>query len=116
AYGTTNDTLEYKGTFTPKEKLGSLLLQFETFGSSNSPCFVELRNEKWGLVHQVPFNSTLEFIDLSPGKYYVRVVWDENSNGKWDVYDLNEKKEAEFTEITSAPITVKANWQMKIKI
>jgi hypothetical protein len=116
AYGTTNDTLEYKGTFTPKEKLGSLLLHFETFGSSCSSCFVELRNEKWGLVHQVPFNSTLEFIDLSPGKYYVRVVWDENSNGKWDVYDLNEKKEAEFTEMTSAPITVKANWQMKIKI
>jgi hypothetical protein len=116
-YGTSNDTLAFKGAFTPKEKLGSLLLEFEKFGSPYASCFVELRNEKMELVKQAPLSfAAMEFTDLLPGKYFIRVVWDENQNGQWDVNDLGSKQVAEYTEIASTPITVKANWQMKVKL
>jgi len=116
-YGTSNDTLAFKGSFTPKEKLGSLLLEFEKFGSPYASCFVELRNEKMALVKQAPLSfAAMEFTDLLPGKYFIRVVWDENQNGQWDVNDLESKQVAEYTEIASTPITVKANWQMKVKL
>lgn len=116
-YGTSNDTLNFKGTFTQKEKLGSLLLQIENFGSPYASCFVELRNEKWALVQQAPLSvAAMEFADLLPGKYFIRVVWDENQNGRWDVNDLESLQVAEYTEVTSTAITVKANWQMKVKL
>jgi hypothetical protein len=117
AYGTFNDTLNFKGAFTPKEKLGSLLLQFEKFGSPYASCFVELRNEKWALVQQAPLSvAAMEFLDLLPGKYFIRVVWDENQNERWDVNDLESKQVAEYTEVASTPVIVKANWQMKVKL
>jgi len=56
--------------------------------------------------------QTVVFDLLPPRKYYVRIVYDDNQNGKWDTGYYWDKRQPEETFYTDEPIDVRANWDI----
>lgn len=53
---------------------------------------------------------------LEAGTYQVQGYLDENTNDKWDVGDLDKKKQPEKRIFFNQEITVRANWELEITL
>lgn len=58
----------------------------------------------------VPGNGKIGFRYLKPGKYYVRIVEDKNSNGQWDTGNLEKARQPENLFYYPDEINIRANW------
>lgn len=61
-------------------------------------------------------NTTLTYPMMSIGKYYVRIIYDENKNGKWDTGNIKEKKQPEKVWNYQEEISLRANFDIEQKI
>ncbi|MBX3163791.1 MAG: Ig-like domain-containing protein [Bacteroidetes bacterium] len=59
---------------------------------------------------------SLDFTDVVPDTYMVKIIFDENRNKKWDSGNLLRKKQAEKVIINSKQIKVLADWEMEEEI
>lgn len=50
---------------------------------------------------------------IKPGKYYLRMFYDRNGNGKWDVGKFDEGRQPEEVFYFPSPIDVRANWDIE---
>lgn len=72
---------------------------------------VQVTNDK-DTVYQAPVTDTLiNLTRLQPGKYNIRIIVDENRNGKWDTGDLFAKKQPEFVIPYDETIELRAGWE-----
>jgi len=46
-----------------------------------------------------------------PGTYEIRILFDQNNNGRWDAGQLFPRKQPERVRLLERKITVKANWE-----
>lgn len=67
------------------------------------------------LVREVPINTTMKYVftDLIPGEYYLRILLDENANGRWDPFSWENKCQAESVLWYRSIIKVRANWEVE---
>ncbi|MET0298219.1 MAG: Ig-like domain-containing protein [Flavitalea sp.] len=104
-----SDTLSFA---TKKETdYGLVRLRFPTIDLTRNPVLLFVQND--GVVYSYVFGQTKEFRArlFNPGEYELRILYDENKNGKWDPGDFfNTKKQPE--KVT--PITRKANIRANI--
>ncbi len=70
------------------------------------------------VLRQVPLSDTvLQVSLLPPGIYSVRILHDENGNGRWDTGRLYGKRvEPELTEQLPGDVTVRANWEVVLDL
>lgn len=67
------------------------------------------------LIAQKPItDTTATFNQLSPGKYSLQLLYDENENGQWDSGNLYERKQPEISLLLNQAIEIKPNWDNKI--
>lgn len=59
----------------------------------------------------VPANGKVGFRYLRPGDYFLRIVYDINSNEKWDTGDFEKGIEPEKIVYFPESINVRANWE-----
>lgn len=59
---------------------------------------------------------TLDFINVSPDTYLVKIIFDENNNKKWDTGNLLKKQLPEKVIINPKQIKVIADWEMEEEI
>ncbi len=90
---------------------GSLQLKFHNLDLSKSPVLLFITNET--LYKSFPlagadFSQSL----FLPGEYELRILYDENKNGKWDpgVF-FGKHKQPERVKPVDRKISVKANWK-----
>jgi uncharacterized protein (DUF2141 family) len=57
-------------------------------------------------------NQSFDFDNLSPSKYYIRVIYDTNKNGKWDTGNYLKKIQPERISYSKEMIDVRANWDI----
>lgn len=114
-YGLQNDSLLYQFEYRKQDAYGKLILNTDQ-GEEN--WIIELLTEKGVLVKSVQIGQLREsiFDHLLPEKYMLRVIVDENNNGKWDTGDYSEKRQAEKTFHPAGVIQVRANWDLEIEI
>lgn len=63
-------------------------------------------------IYQKPVTDTsITIRRLNPDKYYIRIIADENENGKWDTGDLFAKKQPELVVPYTDAIELKAGWE-----
>ena len=74
---------------------------------------VQLLNNKNIVVAEVKNKKKYRFNNVIPGDYKLRVLIDENNNGKWDRPDPNFKQEPDKVFFYSQPLNVRANWEME---
>jgi hypothetical protein len=108
-----NDTLNYKLDTRTTTEYGNLTLNLEHV--KHFPVLVELTDEK-GLVLASEYaesNPKVIFEGLEPAKFYLRIIYDENSYKEWDPGNFIAKRQAEEVIYFPKQIDVRANWDVE---
>ncbi|MBK0403582.1 Ig-like domain-containing protein [Adhaeribacter sp. BT258] len=96
-------------TISRKATTGSISAIIKTNYQAYS---VELLNEQ-GKVLDVKQNvRTVNYPQLVPGNYNIRVKIDEDKDGKWELGDKHLKTSPEKIYVYPKPISVRANWEI----
>ncbi len=113
-YGAVNDTLTFTLETRRKSDYAALtltLLQIDRF-----PVIVQLTDENDKAIAEITHDKTdgnkFRFQFLPPGKYYVRIIYDDNANGIWDTGNYLKKKQPEEVIYMEKPLDVRANWDI----
>lgn len=110
-YGEFNKPLEAPFIVRNIEDYGNLF--FNITGVTDM-AFVELLNASDNVIMTVPVKAgRAEFINLLPAKYYARLVFDRNGNGKYDTGNYALKQQPEEVVYFAKGIKLKRNWDME---
>ena len=118
-FETTNDTLRFNINTRSAAAYGTLQLTLENV--ARFPVIVQLVNAKYEVVAEdyireepnADSKKAQSFFDeLSPDKYYLRVILDENENGKWDTGSYLNRTAPERIIYYPSTIEIRANWSL----
>ncbi|TPN87629.1 Ig-like domain-containing protein [Aquimarina algicola] len=111
--GNTNDTIQFSFRTTKLTDYGTIFLTLENV--EEYPVIVQITNEKEEVITEKisKQQETLVFKNLNAAKYYIRVVFDSNDNGKWDTGNFLKGIQPENIKYLTEPIDVRANWEIK---
>lgn len=107
-YGLWNDKFSQNFTVKKEDQYGKLLVRV-TGVPENMPAFIELldKSDKPKRKSRVRDNEAV-FLNLDPGDYYMRIIFDENDNGVWDTGEYHEKRQPEMVCYYNSYITLRA--------
>ena len=113
-YGFTNDSIKILITLKKANDFGSILLNLTT---SDSTKFITQLLKNNSLVHTFSpsrFNLKEKTQFLNPGNYNLRVIKDNDGNGKWSSGNFNIKRQPESIAYYNKPIEIKAGWDIEV--
>ena len=115
-FGLTNDTLKIDFKTRVEKYYGTLKLKIsipETIGQY----IVQLLDEKENVTRENTIKKTeiLNYAYLYPQKYKVKIIYDTNSNGKWDEGNLLKKRQPEKVIYDAELINARSNWDSDIE-
>ena len=101
------DTLKF--TTKKLEDYGNISIRFLNLVKEKYPVLLFLKGDV--LVKSVAINSTNWSEKLmEPGEYELRILYDDNNNGKWDPGSYKKKIQPEKGITLDKKLTIKANW------
>ncbi|MBW2961925.1 Ig-like domain-containing protein [Mesonia aestuariivivens] len=113
-YEHTNDTLNFKIKTPDFADLGVLNMTITNLKSY--PVIAQLTNNKGEVykevIHQENEGNVLNFKYINPGKYLLRIIYDENNNGAWDTGNYLQKTQPEEIIYYPKEIEIRANWDV----
>ncbi|GHT73613.1 hypothetical protein FACS189456_4230 [Bacteroidia bacterium] len=121
-YGQTNDTVQ--GTISTVNPEQAAILTFR-WSNVKQPYVLQITDAKASKVfreHNV--TSDVEKLDipyLAPAAYRIKVIKDDNGNGKWDAGNYFTRRQPEYTTFLKNPdgtldFTLKANWEQELAV
>ena len=116
-YGDRNKKIPKIFSLDKTENYGLLAIKFKIPDTSKA-YVIELLNAQKKVVHIDPLtkNSTITYRNYPVGKYHVRVVYDNNKNGKWDSGNIKRKEYPENIWLYTKEITIRSNWDAEENI
>lgn len=110
-FGISNDTLNYVLSTNSFADYGDLTVNLSG-NTIKYPLIVQLTNEKEKVQREqiLQESKPLEFNNLNPGKYLLRVIFDANNNGQWDTGNYLKKIQPERVSYYPNTIEMRANW------
>lgn len=115
-YHKRNNEFELDFEMPSSEAYGNLDL---VLSNVQGNCIIMLYNEGYKKCFRtlnVNTDETIRIASLTPQEYYIKVIFDDNNNGKYDIGDLEEKIQPEAVGFWNEKIKVKANWDIKQEI
>ncbi|MBB6681950.1 Ig-like domain-containing protein [Aequorivita sp. 609] len=108
----TNDTLYFNVKTRLSSDYGTLSLNLVNV--NRFPIIVQIVNSKYNVVAEryLTENIPVYFDELSPEKYFLRIIYDDNQNGRWDTGSFLNRMEAEKIIYYPKEIEVRANWSL----
>ncbi len=116
-YGRYNDSTSIQFLTFEKTETGNLALTIIT--DSVKHYYYEFRSSEGELISKAVLRegpNALTFSSLRPGNYTLRVVEDQNLNGKWDTGDYWKHLQPEKIYTYSGEITLRANWDLELEM
>lgn len=113
-----NKSLTKGFTMDETDNFGDILLKISVTDTTHQ-YLVQLINEKMDLIYRtVPIKESTDipFRQFPGGKYTVRIVYDENNNGKWDTGDVYANKQPERVWYIGKTFIIRANWEQEENI
>jgi hypothetical protein len=108
------DTLSFKTKRLAE--YGSLQLKFRNLDLTKNPVLQFITNDNIYKSFPLTSSSFSQLLFL-PGEYDLRILYDDNKNGKWDPGEFFGKhKQPEIVRPVERKITVKAAWQNEFEI
>ncbi|PKQ44896.1 Ig-like domain-containing protein [Confluentibacter flavum] len=109
-FGDTNDSLNYKLATPKKSNFGSWRLQVI---NATYPIIVQLITENGDIRYEKysTKQEDLDFLNLTPSKYQVRVINDVNGNRKYDTGNYLKKIQPENSSYFEINDPVRADWE-----
>lgn len=97
--------------FTTKQQsdYGNVVLRFSNLDLAKHPVLQLVKNEI--IEESYPLTATewsSKFV--TPGEYEIRILYDDNNNGKWDPGNYSKKLQPEKAITLKDKLAIKANW------
>ena len=94
-----------------RDNYGTLQLKVAVTEPKNQ-YILQVIDENDGLISSSTFqkDTTVRFTNYRAGKYFVRVIYDTNKNGKWDTGSVKEGRQPEKVYNEPKELSIKANW------
>lgn len=112
-FGVVNDTVVFRTSTRTVADYG-----FLTFSIDNPkpfPVIVQLVTDR-GDIRKEQYaqngESSFYFENINPGNYYVRIIYDENGNGKWDTGNFLKRRQPEEVIYFPKLLDIRANWTL----
>ena len=114
ANGFQNDSLKYNFQITPVENYGNIIFHLKNI-SANTNYIVQLTDADNNVLRetQVINQKTINFNNLKPQSYRIRVIEDRNNNGQWDTGVYLKKLQPEKSWFFHKNFNVRANWDIE---
>jgi len=111
-YGIRNDSLVQKFNTKRPANYSSVFITLKNVKSY--PLIVQLMNERGsiGATKHVLREEEIQFENIMPGRYKVRVIYDANNNKKWDSGNYLAKIQPEEVYYFKTVLTANANWEI----
>lgn len=111
-FGRANDTLSFTFATRNTSDYGNLRLTLENV--RKYPVIVELTDEngKIAVSRSIESPGPVDFSLIDPMPYVLRVIYDDNANGRWDSGNFLKKQQAEEVIYFPKLIDVRANWDV----
>lgn len=108
----TNDTLHYKVNTRMMSDYGTLDLSLKN--ADRFPIIIELVDDNYNIIAEdyLTEERKIFFDEIKPGKYFLRIIYDDNKNGKWDSGNYLRKVQPEKVIYYPAKLDVRANWSL----
>ncbi|MFO7701492.1 MAG: Ig-like domain-containing protein [Psychroflexus maritimus] len=109
---TNPDTLNYKLKPKKHSELSNLTITLQ--GMKSHPAIVQLITDQDEVKYEqyAEQRQVFEFELIESGRYFVRVIYDENENGKWDTGNYLKGRQPEKVDYSRASIHVRTNWDI----
>lgn len=114
-YGLTSDTLNIVLKTREEKFYGTLKLTIDIPETSGN-YIVQLTDEKENPVRikNIQKSETLLYEYLYPKKYKLKIIYDGNSNNKWDTGNLLQKQQPEKVIYNAEPVNIRPNWDLEL--
>jgi uncharacterized protein (DUF2141 family) len=113
-YGKWNNRVAQTFKMKDEDQYGQLFITVA--GLDTIPAYVDLLNASDALVRKAEVtDGGALFRDLPPGKYYARLILDENNNFTWDTGNYAGKRQPENVYYYSKEIEIMKNWRIVIE-
>ena len=101
------DTLRF--TTKQQSDYGNVVLRFSNIDLAKHPVLQFVQGEE--IKQSYPL-SQAEWSNkfINPGEYEIRILFDDNNNGKWDPGNYNQKRQPEKAITLKDKLAIKANW------
>ncbi|MGF7041937.1 Ig-like domain-containing protein [Mucilaginibacter lappiensis] len=113
-YGDKNKRLPSKRFQVDKtENYSSLTVKVTVPPDTSKAYVVELLNEQKVVLQSNPIRNTTSVVynNYLTGKYLIRVIYDENRNGRWDSGNVRQKRQPENIWVSDKVIALRPNWE-----
>ena len=110
-YGLVNNKVTFDLSYGKEDQFGSLFVHLP---GADSTATVQLLSSDTKVERQVSSTKgRADFYYIKPGKYYLRLFYDHNRNGRWDTGDYAKQLEPEEVFYFPHEIEVRANWDIE---
>jgi uncharacterized protein (DUF2141 family) len=109
----TNDTLQYSVSTRKKDSYGNLRLNIY---NAVYPIIVQLTDKKGDVKYEqyATEQKPFDFLNISPGNYFVRVIFDTNGNKVYDTGNYLKKIQPEIVKHSEKEVEeVRAGWDLE---
>ncbi len=117
-FAQNNDTTILAFSTSGEEDYGNLLLSMalDSSKASSNKHILEVLNKAGNVVFRksIAIPSETAINRLLPGQYQLRLILDENNNGRWDTGDYLNKQQPEKIIYYEGTIEVRANWDISL--
>jgi hypothetical protein len=113
-YDLKNDTTRFEFVTHSESDYGSLEITFDAISSGQK--ILQLIDEKEIVYRNVTFinDTAFTFNYLLPNLYRIKLINDENKNGRWDTGNYLKHIQPEKVSFYQEAITVRANWDVEV--
>ncbi|UOE49452.1 Ig-like domain-containing protein [Mucilaginibacter sp. SMC90] len=111
-YGDKNKRLSKKFQINKLDNYSQLTVKL-TVPDTSKAYVVELLSEDKKLIQSDPITKSTSVVykGILAAKYYVRIIYDENKNGKWDSGNVKQRRQPENIWLNDKLITLRPNWE-----
>ena len=114
----TANALNKQITFTDASQTGLLTGKITTHYKSY---VIQLLDGEFNVVDEQKNITRYAFREIAPGEYYLRILVDENENGKWEPGDIRqnippEKVIVYHDEEGNSKTAIRANWEVNVDL
>jgi len=100
-----------------RKELGKIIININDSLYNSEHAIIQLFNSKANLIKEVIYikgdKKLIPFDKLIPDTYFIKVIFDDNKNKRWDIGNYKQKIQPEKIYIYSEKINLKPNWDFE---
>lgn len=115
-FGLTNDTIKMDFKTQEERYYGTVKLKIN-IPEGKGQYILQLMDDKENLYRESIINAgqTINYDFLHPQQYKLKLIYDDNKNGKWDTGNYLQKLQPEKVIYYTGTITVRSNWDLDLE-